>query len=215
MGRRTPAMGPLVHARVVKSAVVRADGVRMRDDHGQGIVEFAVVLPVLMILLMGLIEFGFFLNALNSVNYASRDAAMLAAEGGRNAGADCVVLQAVERALTAPTSPARVERAVIYWSDANGVQMGSNENRWERIGSTTCTYGDGSTITVPYTLTVAGYVDTDRCDVLAGCGASHPTVDTIGVRITYRHEWVTGFGRLIAGTISMVRATAVRMEPTL
>ena len=185
------------------------------SDSGQALVEFSLVLPVFLTLLFSLVEFGFVLSVSSDVNYVSRVAAMLAAEGGRSAGTDCMVLARIERELTPPSTAARVSRVEIYWSDANGDQIGSNLNAYDRGGSTTCDYGDGSSVTVPYTLSTAQYVEADRCDVLAGCGGPHNTVDTIGVRITYRHAWVTSFGRYIAGSITFQRSTAVRMEPTL
>jgi len=184
-------------------------------EGGQALLEFALVLPVFLLLLFGLVEFGFLLNASSSVNYASRVAAMLAAEGGRGAGTDCTVLRAIESGLTAPANPNRVSRVEIYWSDANGDQIASNVNTYERGGSTTCEYGDGSTMTVPYTLTTDRYPEAERCDVLSGCGGLHASVDTVGVRITYTHAWVTMFGRYIAGSLTFDRSTAVRMEPTL
>lgn len=155
------------------------------------------------------------MNTSSSVNYASRDAAMLAAEGGRSAGSDCVALQAIERDLVAPALPPLVQTVEIYWSDANGVQIGTAVNLYSRIGSTTCAFGDGTSVTVPYTLTTAGYTEDQRCDVLAGCGGAHTTVDTVGVRITYQHQWATTFGQYIAGTVILKKSTAVRMEPTL
>ena len=185
------------------------------SDRGQALVELAVVLPIIFFFIFGLVEFAFVLNVSTSVNYATRDAAMLAAEGGRLPGTDCVALQAVERDLTSPASPPRVQRVEIYWSDANGSQIGSAANVYDRTGSTACDFGDGSTVTVPYTLTTAGYPEDTRCDVLAGCGGSHTTLDTVGVRVTYQHQWVTSFGQNIAGTVTFQKSTAVRMEPTL
>src|SRR5437899_12902633 len=130
------------------------------SERGQAIVEFAIVLPVFLLLLFGLVEFGFVLNASSSVNYASRVAALLAAEGGATDGTDCMVLRAVERAFTTPTTPTRVSRVEIYWSDNNGDQIASNVNAYDRTGTLTCTYGNGSTITVPYTLTTPNYPET-------------------------------------------------------
>jgi len=123
------------------------------SERGQALVEFAIVLPVFLLLLFGLVEFGFVLNASSTVNYASRVAALLAAEGGTTVGTDCMVLRAIDRALTSPTSPTRVSRVEIYWSDSNGDQIGANVNEYGRFGTLTCAYGDGSTITVPYTRT--------------------------------------------------------------
>ncbi|HEV8656078.1 MAG TPA: TadE/TadG family type IV pilus assembly protein [Candidatus Limnocylindria bacterium] len=190
-------------------------GTGRSSESGQALVEFAIVLPLLLLVLFGLIEFAFALNAASSVNYASRVAALLAAEGGTTEGTDCMVLRAVERALTTPTTPTRVSRVEIYWSDSNGDQIASNVNAYDRTGSLTCAYGDGSTITLPYARTTDNYPESERCDVLAGCGGMHTTVDDIGVRITYAHQWVTSFGQRIAPSLIFQRSTGVRMEPTL
>jgi Flp pilus assembly protein TadG len=185
------------------------------SERGQALVEFAIGLPVFLLLLFGLVEFGFVLNASSTLNYASRVAALLAAEGGKTEGTDCMVLRAVERALTSPTTATRVLHVEIFWSDSNGDQIASNVTAYDRTGTLTCAYGDGTTITVPYTRTTNNYPESDRCDVLAGCGGLHTTVDDIGVRITYAHQWVTSFGQRIAPTIIFQRSTGVRMEPTL
>jgi Flp pilus assembly protein TadG len=190
-------------------------GTNGSSELGQALVEFAIVLPVFLALLFGLVEFAFVLNASSTVNYASRVAALLAAEGGKTEGTDCMVLRAVERALTSPTTPARVSRVEIYWSDSNGDQIASNVNAYDRTGTLTCAYGDGSTIVVPYTRVADNYPESERCDVLAGCGGLHTTVDDIGVRISYAHQWVTSFGQRIAPSVIFQRSTGVRMEPTL
>ena len=192
----------------------RRRGPTTSSERGQALVEFALVLPVLLLLLFGIVEFGLAFNAAVEVNFVSRSAALLAAEGGRAEGTDCMVLRAIEQDMTAPASPTRISRVEIYWSDANGDQLASNVNVYTRSGSLTCTYASGS-ITVPYTLGTEQYPETERCDVLAGCGGLHTTVDDIGVRISYTHLWVTYVGRTISGSITFQRSTAVRMEPTL
>lgn len=45
------------------------------DDKGQGIVEFALVLPILLILILGMIEFGWVLNGQITLNSALREGA--------------------------------------------------------------------------------------------------------------------------------------------
>jgi Flp pilus assembly protein TadG len=42
---------------------------------GQGMVEFALVLPIVLLIVFGVIEFGYLLFVFSSVNTASRDAA--------------------------------------------------------------------------------------------------------------------------------------------
>ena len=187
-----------------------------RSEKGQAIVEFAMLLPVLVLLLIGLMEFSLVWNSRNTVLFASRDGSMLAAEGGSRAGTDCVVLQTIERDLVAPASAIKVTRIKVYWSDQNGDEIGSNHNLYTRSGSTTCDYGDGTSITVPYSLTTASYIEDIRCDVLAGCGGSHTSLDTIGVEITYVHLWLTSFGRITGGTgLTFNVSNTTRIEPQL
>ena len=187
-----------------------------RGERGQAVVEIALILPLLVFLIVGIIEFSLLLNARNTVSFASRDGSMLAAEGGSRAGTDCVVLQTIERDLVAPASAIKVTQIKVFWSDQNGDEIGSNHNLYTRTGSTTCDYGDGTSITVPYSLTSAGYVEDIRCDVLAGCGGSHTSLDTVGVQITYVHNWLTSFGRVTGGSGMTFNVTnTTRIEPQL
>jgi Flp pilus assembly protein TadG len=199
-----------------RSLAAKLDAVSpRREERGQALVEFALLLPLLLLLVLGLVEFSFVWNSRNTVLFASRDASMLAAEGGSLDGTDCVVLSRIEGDIVSPAAAVRVLQVSIYWSDRNGDQIGSNVNVYDRTGSTTCDYGDGTTITVPYSLTSAGYPEGARCDVLAGCGGSHSTVDTIGVRVTYQHRWLTSFARLTGTGVTFTESTVNRAEPQL
>ena len=184
-----------------------------RDDMGQSLVEFALVLPVLLLLIVGLVEFALAFNSRDSVFFASRDASMLAAEGGNIAGTDCVVLDRVERDIVSPARPVRVQTVKIFWSDKNGVEQSGTENLYTRTGSTTCDYGNGTSLTVPYTLTTSLYPESGRCDVLAGCGGGHPGPDNVGVTITYTHSWVTSIARISLSSLTFNITSATRVEP--
>jgi Flp pilus assembly protein TadG len=186
-----------------------------RSEKGQAIVEFAMLLPVLVLLLIGLMEFSLVWNSRNTVLFASRDGSMLAAEGGSLDGTDCVILKRIESDVVSPATALRLQQVAIYWSDRNGDQIGSSQNVYTRTGSTSCTYPDGTTITVPYTLATAAYPESVRCSVLAGCGGSHTTVDTIGVRITYQHFWLTSFVRFAGNSVTFTEASITRAEPQL
>lgn len=185
-----------------------------RDDAGQSLVEFALILPVLLILILGLMEFALAFNARDSVFFAARDASMLAAEGGSIAGTDCVVLDRIERDIVSPARPVKINTVKVFWSDKNGVELSGVENLYTRGGgSITCTYGNGSTLTVPYVLTTNLYPESLRCDVLAGCGGSHTTPDNIGVTISYTHNWITSVAQISAGALSFSLTSATRIEP--
>ena len=186
----------------------------LERDRGQALVEFALNLPVLMLLVVGFIELSLAFNARNTVFFASRDGSMLAAEGGAIAGTDCMVLDRVERDVVSPASAVRVQTVRIFWSDKNGTQIGTEENLYTRGGgTTTCTYGNGSTMTVPYTLTTGNYPEAERCDVLSGCGGSHGSPDNIGVSVAYRHNWVTSFLDILGGDLTFTQTASTRIEP--
>jgi len=53
----------------------------LRDQRGVALVEFALVLPVLMLILMGIFDFGRALNYWNDTNQLAADGARLAAVG--------------------------------------------------------------------------------------------------------------------------------------
>lgn len=71
-----------------------------RDDHGQAVVEFALVSVLLFTLLFGGLDFGRALNAWAIVTQASREGARIAAaQCTLTAGCDALVQSAIEGAL--------------------------------------------------------------------------------------------------------------------
>jgi hypothetical protein len=189
---------------------------RGRRGGGQTLTEFALVLPIFVVLLLGTIEFGFAFHATLSVNNAARIGAQLAATAGNRVGSDCVVLLSVEAEIQRPADRVRTERVEIYRSDANGSLIGSSLTIYQRTGELECTI-DGTTYALPYTRSQNGYPETGRCNVLAGCGGSQTRPDHVGVRIVYGHRYVTPLGAsfLGGGMLTLNRAQAMRMEPVL
>jgi hypothetical protein len=190
---------------------------RRPNAEGQSLVEFSLALPVFMMILLGIVEFGFAFNAVLSVNYASRNAALTAAEGGDGEGTDCLILRTIERDVTAPADPEWISRVDIYLSDKNGDVIGSPTVYMRGTGSTTCTYAGGTSVTVPYVLTSDGYPVNDLCNTLSGC-ANGRTLDVVGVKIAYRHLWLTPLRLFVGGNpggFSFDRSNATRMEPVL
>ncbi len=192
---------------------------RARREPGQSLVEFALVFPIFVTLVMGLIEFSFVFNAMLSVNYAARDAALAAAEAGDTLGADCVILTSIESAIGSPTSDDRIQLVEIYETTPNGTMSGTPTS-YTRTGATSCTFIDGTTSNVPYTRVQNGYPEGARCNILAGCDplVVNGTVDNVGVRVTYTHRWVTPLQNFIGGGpggLTFDRASIMRMEPVL
>ena len=122
--------------------------------------EFALILPLFLILLMGVIEFAFMFNATLAINFASRDASLIAAEAGSQSTADCAILARIERAIGAPLDKTKaatsgIQSVTIYKADRAGNPVAGVETVYDRTGSTACTGFTPSPM--PYTLGINGY----------------------------------------------------------
>jgi Flp pilus assembly protein TadG len=187
---------------------------RRTTERGQSLVEFAVVFPLFWMVLIALIEFAFAFQSVLAVSFSSRNAAVIAAEAGPAGMADCAILRSIEGDLTAPSSPAQVQKVDVYWTDSNGVVRSGATTTYTRSTSATipCTV-NGTSFTVPYTQTANGYPIASRCAIRSGC-AGHVGVDTIGVKITYRYLFHTPYGNVLGGTgWTLERSSEMRMEP--
>lgn len=154
----------------------------LNRDRGAVAVEMAVVVPILVLLAFGMLEFGLVLkNKLtisNAVNSATRQATVM----GSDDAADVEILDALEAGLSGTL--ASVEYVDIFKGDASG-----NPLVWDRY---TYTAGGCGWIPCPNPGagvfgTPANYIPCSR-DNRIGDGV----VDTIGVRVAYTHEWVSG-----------------------
>ncbi len=191
------------------------------------------MIPIFLVVLMGVIEFAFLLNGLLSINFATRDSALIAAEAGNDPGADCVILQKIDQDVSAPANVANITQVQIYWTNTYGQALDTSGNvttfgsasqavdTYARTGSTTCTYPDNTTVTVPYSETSTAYPSSQRCNVVGGCPlmtGSHPGLDTIAVQVTYHDTWKTplhDFVGLLGSGWTVTQSNEMRMEPVL
>lgn len=196
------------------------------SSRGQAIAEFALLVPILFVLIMGLIEFAVAFNAVLGIQRASQNGAHMASIAGNILGADCLILQQIEEDIQPPLNKARVQEVQIERSSMAGNVVYA-VTAYTRTGSTSCDLNNNTTLTVPYTRTQNGYPVNQRCNVLSGCAAMSPartTVDNVGVMIRYRYDWVTPLGDLlpfVGGSADGSRGwtfqkrNVFRMEPNL
>ena len=59
-----------------------------RKERGQGMVEFALVIPILLVLMVGIFEFGYFFFVYSSVNTAAREAVRYGSGTGTSPSGD-------------------------------------------------------------------------------------------------------------------------------
>jgi hypothetical protein len=191
---------------------------------GQGLVEFALILPSFLLILVGLVDFGFLFYSHMTLEYATREGARvgsaLAAGNATTlpcANVDGHVVAAVQRVLQSagiavrldPSDPAKggVQWIRIYKSDPNGLGYATvgNYNQW--------TYSKGGGPTVDGTAL-------DFREGAVGWSACSPrkngsSPDAIGVAISYNHAWMIPTGPLFGGgTFNLQDKTVMVLNPT-
>lgn len=188
---------------------------RGRRERGQSLVEFAVLVPVFMLILVGMLEFGLLFNHDLTLQYASREGARVGAALGCGATSgnnvcdsgfsspnplevDPYIVAAVQRVLEASGSPikgqmAQVGKITIFKADSAGNQVGSNLDTW------VYSKGNGPSVsgqTLDFVRQGSnGWLDGSRVTSAtntSNCGSGLSTCpDSIGIKITYQYQYVT------------------------
>jgi Flp pilus assembly protein TadG len=168
------------------------DRVRRRErSRGQGLVEFAVSVPVFVMLLFGMLEFGFAFSHNLTLEYSTREGARVGAALGPGttnvpcAQVDDQIVAAVQRVLTSPGSPieiSRISSVRIYKANASGGQVGS---------STTNTWipGAGPTVDGVALIFRSQTVNWNACTRNNGANP-----DSIGVSVVYSYKLISPLG---------------------
>ena len=164
-----------------------------RPERGQGLAEFAIVIPFLVVLFMGVIEFALAMGATLGVNRASQNAAHVAASAGALAGADCLILRRIEQELGVPNDAGRIQQVVISRQAMAG-NVTYAQQTWYARGSTDCVMADGTTSAAAlhaHRERLSGSAALHGARRLPAPDPARSTVDNVGVQIRYEHDWVT------------------------
>jgi hypothetical protein len=170
---------------------------------GQAIVEFTLILPVFLIILMGMLEFGIAFDHRNAMAYAVREGARVGASlgngGSQPTGVDPAILTAVQRGLTDPILIENITTIEIYQADTSGQPLSGKIDKYDRYGNL---------------IGPAGWPATSRVPGLSG--------DSVGVRVVYDFRPQTPLGTLIGlfmngnppyTSIRMTDAAVMKLEP--
>jgi hypothetical protein len=188
--------------------MVRFRNRRASRDRGAVLVEAVFVLPIVIFIVMGIIEFGLLYVATSTTNSATRDgvrvgSANFAVSGDKKAAADQIA-DAVAKDLGASTGFDTPIRLWIYKANANGfpgtlTDFASCAVTCYRYtwGGTSWTYDNGS----------PGWTNPSACiDPASGLNI----LDSIGAYLEVRHTYVTK----AFGTSQVVKEhTVSRLEP--
>lgn len=195
-------------------------GLKRRDKRGQALVEFTMVLPVILLLLMGMLELGFAISNSTTIQTATRQGARVGSELVCGGGTGCPnaamvdpqIIGAVEGALVSQGSPidvSQIQSIVIfgYTVDSNGVgTLTGQSNTWVP-GTGPTLPGASGPLHFAYS---AG-----NWNVATRSGSA--PAQSIGVRITYKYKFITPLGALVSmfssSQIIMSDQTVMAMEP--
>jgi Flp pilus assembly protein TadG len=188
-------------------------------ERGQSLVEFSMIVTVMMLLLLGMLEFGFLFDQHLTIEYSSREGARVGsalANGSSSipcAQVDDNVVAAVQRVITSPgsrVSENKVTSIRIYKSTATGVQSGNIYNLWVyQAGAGPVVDGKA----LDFKNTVSNW---------SACTRSNSTTapDSIGVLVQYDYTAVTPLAAVMSffggpgpNTIPISDKTVMALNP--
>lgn len=198
------------------SSIVRRFG-RARE-RGQSMVEMALILPLLVTIVIGTLEFGFVFDHHLTLEYATREGARAGsalAHGGSGppgcdgaAEVDQRIVAAVQRVLTSPGSPIDIDHVSeihIYNAGADGQELAANVWR----------YDDGAGPIVDGL--ALDFYEFSSPVPWPACGRNNSAVGTqsIGVSLVYTYDYRTPFKFLFGDAgLTMTDRTVMQLNPT-
>ena len=169
-------------------------------------VEFTLVLPVFLLILMGTLEYGAAIDHRTAMAYAVREGARVGASLGKGGsdptGVDPAIVAAVQRGLTDPILIENISSIEIFKADPlTGQPMAGKIDAYDRYGNL---------------VGIAGWPASTR---VQGLGANG---DSIGVRVRYDFHPVTPLASLLGlvfggnppyTTLPMTDMAVIHLEP--
>jgi hypothetical protein len=183
-------------------------------ERGQSLVEMGAILPVLILIVLGTLEFGFMFDHHLTLEYASREGARAGAaladgdESPCGTGDDWVdprIIAAVQRVLTSPGSPVDVSEVAeihIYRAGIDGEELQTNV--WRHSA------GMGPTVDgLPLNFV-------QFSESWQACNRNNGAVntDSLGVSITYQYQLQTPFSYVLGNGLTMTDRTVMQLNPT-
>lgn len=180
---------------------------RRLSDRGVTLTEFAVLMPLLLILALGAFEYGMLFRDSLTISTAAREAGRVSASSANYGDADCVILEAGAGALQSVQNGV-IDEVHIYKSDANGSIPADNSSTMRRYSPFQS--GDPSLIACSGSDWNAEHLGANW-DPSARVN-DEQNADWSGVRIEYSHTFQTGF-LWFNGSRPLADEAVFRIEP--
>lgn len=175
-----------------------------RRQNGATLVEFALVMPLLLLIFIGIMEFGMSFYDFLTVEQSAREGVRTGAFTGTAPDADCQVISSMVAFLPGGFLE-RVDRFEIFRANQDGSQVASDTNVWMYDG------GDPVDPCAPPAVNRWTVSENWPATARQTAAGSQP-LDIIGVRVRMVHSWITGFPPF-RGDYTIDESTILRMEP--
>lgn len=186
----------------------RAGGPRGRS-RGQALVEFALVAPLFLMLLFGIVEYSLINASVGTFNFAAKDAAREGAIIGKGSvttgtttvDVDYYMVNNIILPRVSGVVVAQMQKVEIFHADQTGACVnvtvnnvtGCQENIWQFV--------NGS-----WQETQTGWQPSSRNDALSNA-------DYLGVKISYTYTYLTAFFAITSPTLNLTALSVQRIEP--
>jgi hypothetical protein len=200
-------------------------------QRGQGLVELGLILPIVLLVIATIAEFGLAFDDLLTVGYGSREGARVGSalakgevfdcSGGADpALVDATLVGAVQRILKSPGSGVDIgdiEEIRIFKATSAGAETPGRVNIWRYTGEQTGPEVDpgAGVIRIDFSPITQPWPACQRVN-----GGANP--DSIGVTVVYRYRIVTPIGSILellggshAATFRMAETTVMALNPTV
>jgi len=194
---------------------------------GQSLVEFALIVPILLILVFAMLEFGLAFNDKLTLGNATREGARVGSAlvtgsdtscTGDPNGVDSTIVASVQNILRAGGSDvglAQIHEMRIFKADSAGHQVGNYANVWRYTpgAGPDVDPGPGSEILDFSPISVGWPACSRQNDI--------DSPDSLGVRIDYEYQLQTPLGNMLAfvggssaSSLAIVDDTVMALNPT-
>lgn len=188
---------------------------RAAGDRGAVLIEFLLVAPVLVLLMIGMLEFGNAWRRVGTIERATQQGARTAASMANHRFADYEALRAIDTS-TRGLSGLTVDRVIIFNATggngtvpdacrATSVSGVCNTYSGAQVRTTSPSGFSGGSTSSP---TCAGSVDAAWCPL--GRSRLQADIVSVGVHITLTYTPLT---RIIPGDITIERSAVYQIDP--
>jgi hypothetical protein len=197
-------------------------------ERGQAVVEFAMVIPIMLVILAGVLEFGLVANDSLTIGYGSREGARAGSalgtggatdckDGDDPAGVDPAIVAGVQRIIESSGSAVKlsdIREIRIFRATPSGAIIADDLNTWRYTGPDSgpdVDPGDGVS-KLDFSPIVTKWPACDRVNSTA-------SPDILGVEVVYDRELVAPIAALLNSfgvqpVFTLSETTVMTLNPT-